>query len=464
MNKGKIVQVLGHVIDVQFPSEEELPKVRDILILNKDNEAKLFLETEIVLGNGIVRCIALGTPEGITRGMEVESTGKPLYVPVGDKLLGRILNLFGEPIDNLGNMEADEYWSIYTQAPPLERITPPNEIFETGIKAIDLLAPFPRGGKIGLFGGAGVGKTVLIMELIHNVAVKHGGISIFAGVGERTREGNDLWLEMQRSGVIKNAVLIFGQMDEPPGVRFRVPHTALTIAEYFRERKSTEVLLFIDNIFRFIQAGSEVSALLGRLPSAVGYQPTLATEVGELEERIVSTTKGAITSVQAVYIPADDPTDPAPATIFSHLDATIMLSREIAEQGIYPAIDPLNSSSRLLNPYYIGERHYKIAREVQRIIEHYNRLRDIIAILGIEELTEEEKEIVARARRIQRFLSQPMFTAEQFTGIPGKYLTIKETLDSFEELLSGKLDNLPEQAFYMVGNIEEVKEKAKRIR
>ena len=464
MNKGKIVQVLGHVIDVQFPSEEELPKVRDILILNKDNEAKLFLETEIVLGNGIVRCIALGTPEGITRGMEVESTGKPLYVPVGDKLLGRILNLFGVPIDNLGNMEADEYWSIYTQAPPLERITPPNEIFETGIKAIDLLAPFPRGGKIGLFGGAGVGKTVLIMELIHNVAVKHGGISIFAGVGERTREGNDLWLEMQRSGVIKNAVLIFGQMDEPPGVRFRVPHTALTIAEYFRERKSTEVLLFIDNIFRFIQAGSEVSALLGRLPSAVGYQPTLATEVGELEERIVSTTKGAITSVQAVYIPADDPTDPAPATIFSHLDATIMLSREIAEQGIYPAIDPLNSSSRLLNPYYIGERHYKIAREVQRIIEHYNRLRDIIAILGIEELTEEEKEIVARARRIQRFLSQPMFTAEQFTGIPGKYLTIKETLDSFEELLSGKLDNLPEQAFYMVGNIEEVKEKAKRIR
>jgi F-type H+-transporting ATPase subunit beta len=464
MNKGKVVQVLGHVIDVQFPPEEELPKVKDILILNKDNETKLFLETEILLGNGTVRCIALGTPEGITRGMEVENTGKPLYVPVGDKLLGRVLNLFGEPIDNLGNIETDEHWSIYTQAPPLERITPPNEIFETGIKAIDLLAPFPRGGKIGLFGGAGVGKTVLITELIHNVAVKHGGISIFAGVGERTREGNDLWLEMQRSGVIKNAVLIFGQMDEPPGVRFRVPHTALTVAEYFRERKSTEVLLFIDNIFRFIQAGSEVSALLGRLPSAVGYQPTLATEVGELEERIVSTTKGAITSVQAVYIPADDPTDPAPATIFSHLDATIMLSREIAEQGIYPAIDPLNSSSRLLNPYYIGERHYKIAREVQRIIEHYNRLRDIIAILGIEELTEEEKEIVARARRIQRFLSQPMFTAEQFTGIPGKYLTIKETLDSFEELLSGKLDNLPEQAFYMVGDIEEVKEKAKRIR
>jgi len=464
MNKGKVVQVLGHVIDVQFPPEEELPKVKDILILNKDNETKLFLETEILLGNGTVRCIALGTPEGITRGMEVENTGKPLYVPVGDKLLGRVLNLFGEPIDNLGNIETEEHWSIYTQAPPLERITPPNEIFETGIKAIDLLAPFPRGGKIGLFGGAGVGKTVLITELIHNVAVKHGGISIFAGVGERTREGNDLWLEMQRSGVIKNAVLIFGQMDEPPGVRFRVPHTALTVAEYFRERKSTEVLLFIDNIFRFIQAGSEVSALLGRLPSAVGYQPTLATEVGELEERIVSTTKGAITSVQAVYIPADDPTDPAPATIFSHLDATIMLSREIAEQGIYPAIDPLNSSSRLLNPYYIGERHYKIAREVQRIIEHYNRLRDIIAILGIEELTEEEKEIVARARRIQRFLSQPMFTAEQFTGIPGKYLTIKETLDSFEELLSGKLDNLPEQAFYMVGDIEEVKEKAKRIR
>ncbi|MGC8971735.1 MAG: F0F1 ATP synthase subunit beta [bacterium] len=464
MSKGIIVQILGHVIDVQFPSETDLPKVKDILVLSKGDKESLFMEVEMILGNGRVRCITLGTVEGLTKGMEVENTGKPLHIPVGDKLLGRILNVFGKSIDNLGEIETGEYWSIYTQPPLLERIIPPTEIFETGIKAIDLLAPYPRGGKIGLFGGAGVGKTVLIMELIHNVAVKHGGISIFAGVGERTREGNDLWLEMQRSGVIRNAVLIFGQMDEPPGVRFRVPHTALTIAEYFREKKSTEVLLFIDNIFRFIQAGSEVSALLGRLPSAVGYQPTLATEVGELEERIVSTTKGAITSVQAVYIPADDPTDPAPATIFSHLDATVMLSREIAEQGIYPAIDPLNSSSRLLNPYYIGERHYKIAREVQRVIEHYNRLKDIIAILGVEELTEEEKEIVARARRIQRFLSQPMFTAEQFTGIPGKYLTIEETLDSFEELLSGNLDNLPEQAFYMVGNIEEVKEKAKRIR
>lgn len=464
MSKGIVVQVLGPVIDVEFPSQETLPKLKDILILEREIGGNLFLETEMILSNNRVRCIALGAPEGISRGMGVINTGKPLHIPVGDKLLGRILNLFGEPIDNLGEIEGEDYWSIYTESPPLERIIPPNEIFETGIKAIDLLSPYPRGGKIGLFGGAGVGKTVLIMELIHNVAVKHGGISIFAGVGERTREGNDLWLEMQRSGVIKNAVLIFGQMDEPPGVRFRLPHTALTIAEYFRERKSTEVLLFIDNIFRFIQAGSEVSALLGRLPSAVGYQPTLATEVGELEERIVSTTKGAITSVQAVYIPADDPTDPAPATVFSHLDATIMLSREIAEQGIYPAIDPLNSSSRLLNPYYIGERHYKIAREVQRIIEHYYRLKDIIAILGIEELSEEEKEIVARARRIQRFLSQPMFTAEQFTGIPGKYLSIEETLDSFEELLSGNLDGLPEQAFYMVGNIEEVKEKAKRIR
>lgn len=464
MSKGVVVQVLGPVIDVEFPSQEILPRVRDILILEREVGKDIFLEVEIILNNNRVRCIALGPPEGISRGTVVINTGKPLHIPVGDKLLGRILNLFGEPIDNLGEIEGEDYWSIYTESPPLERIIPPNEIFETGIKAIDLLAPYPRGGKIGLFGGAGVGKTVLIMELIHNVAVRHGGISIFAGVGERTREGNDLWLEMQRSGVIKNAVLVFGQMDEPPGVRFRVPHTALTIAEYFRERKSTEVLLFIDNIFRFIQAGSEVSALLGRLPSAVGYQPTLATEVGELEERIVSTTKGAITSVQAVYIPADDPTDPAPATVFSHLDATIMLSREIAEQGIYPAIDPLNSSSRLLNPYYIGERHYKIAREVQRIIEHYYRLKDIIAILGVEELSEEEKEIVARARRIQRFLSQPMFTAEQFTGIPGKYLSIEETLDSFEELLSGNLDGLPEQAFYMVGNIEEVKEKAKRIR
>lgn len=464
MNRGVVAQVLGPVIDVEFPPQEVLPRVKDILILEREVGGNLLLETEIILSNTRVRCIALGPPEGISRGMNVINTGKPLHIPVGDKLLGRILNLFGEPIDNLGEIEGEEYWSIYTESPPLERIIPPNEIFETGIKAIDLLAPYPRGGKIGLFGGAGVGKTVLIMELIHNVAVKHGGISIFAGVGERTREGNDLWLEMQRSGVIKNAVLVFGQMDEPPGVRFRVPHTALTIAEYFRERKSTEVLLFIDNIFRFIQAGSEVSALLGRLPSAVGYQPTLATEVGELEERIVSTTKGAITSVQAVYIPADDPTDPAPATVFSHLDATVMLSREIAEQGIYPAIDPLNSSSRLLNPYYIGERHYKIAREVQRIIEHYYRLKDIIAILGVEELSEEEKEIVARARRIQRFLSQPMFTAEQFTGIHGKYLSIEETLDGFEELLSGNLDSLPEQAFYMVGNIEEAKEKAKKLR
>jgi len=462
MSKGYVLQVFGPVIDVQFQSIEDVPKVKDILILDKGTGEKLSLETSIIMNNTIARCIALGPPEGIAKGMEVTNTKKSLHVPVGDKLLGRILNLFGEPIDSLGPIESEESWSIYTDAPPLERITPPNEIFETGIKAIDLLAPYPRGGKIGLFGGAGVGKTVLIMELIHNVAVKHGGISIFAGVGERTREGNDLWLEMQRSGVIKNAVLIFGQMDEPPGVRFRLPNTALTIAEYFREKKSTDVLLFIDNIFRFIQAGSEVSALLGRLPSAVGYQPTLSTEVGELEERIVSTTKGAITSVQAVYIPADDPTDPAPATVFSHLDATIMLSREIAEMGIYPAIDPLNSSSRLLNPYYVGERHYRIAREVQRIIEHYYRLRDIIAILGIEELSEEKKEIVARARRIQRFLSQPMFTAEQFTGISGKYLTIEETLDSFEELLTGNLDTIPEQAFFMMGNIDEVKEKAKK--
>lgn len=464
MSKGYVVQVFGAVIDVQFQSIEDIPKVKDILILEKGTGEKLLLETSVIMENNIARCIALGPPEGISRGMEVINTKNPLHVPVGDRLLGRILNLFGEPIDNLGPIESEDTWSIYTEAPSLERITPPNEIFETGIKAIDLLAPYPRGGKIGLFGGAGVGKTVLIMELIHNVAVKHGGISIFAGVGERTREGNDLWLEMQRSGVIKNAVLIFGQMDEPPGVRFRIPNTALTIAEYFREKRSADVLLFIDNIFRFIQAGSEVSALLGRLPSAVGYQPTLATEVGELEERIVSTTKGAITSVQAVYIPADDPTDPAPATVFSHLDATIMLSREIAEMGIYPAIDPLNSTSRLLNPYYIGERHYKIAREVQRIIEHYYKLKDIIAILGIEELSEEEKEIVARARRIQRFLSQPMFTAEQFTGIPGKYLTLEETLESFEELLSGKLDDIPEQAFFMAGNIEEVKERAKKLR
>jgi F-type H+-transporting ATPase subunit beta len=463
MNIGRVIQVLGSVIDIEFPIGVT-PKVKDLLILNKKDSKPLFIEVEILLGQGKVRGIALGPSEGIYRGMEVINTGEPLKIPVGDKLLGRILNIFGEPIDSLGDIETDEKWSIYTEPPPLERLIPPNEVFETGIKAIDLLAPYPRGGKIGLFGGAGVGKTVLIMELIHNVAVKHGGTSIFAGVGERTREGNDLWLEMQRSGVIKNAVLIFGQMDEPPGVRFRIPHTALTIAEYFRERKSSEVLLFIDNIFRFIQAGSEVSALLGRLPSAVGYQPTLATEVGELEERIVSTTKGSITSVQAIYVPADDPTDPAPATTFAHLDATIMLSREIAETGIYPAIDPLNSSSRLLNPYYVGERHCRIAREVQKIIEHYNRLKDIIAILGVEELSDEERGIVARARRIQRFLSQPMFVAEPFTGIPGEYLTLEETVESFEELISGDLDDLPEQAFYMVGNIEEAKEKAKRLK
>jgi F-type H+-transporting ATPase subunit beta len=463
MNIGRVVQVLGSVIDVEFPVGVT-PKVKDMLVLNRKDGPPLFIETEILLGGGKVRGIALGPSEGISRGMEVVNTNEPLKIPVGDKLLGRILNIFGEPIDSLGEIEAEERWSIYTEPPSFERIIPPNEVFETGIKAIDLIAPYPRGGKIGLFGGAGVGKTVLIMELIHNVAVKHGGISVFAGVGERTREGNDLWLEMQRSGVIKNAVLIFGQMDEPPGVRFRVPHTALTVAEYFRERKSSEVLLFIDNIFRFIQAGSEVSALLGRLPSAVGYQPTLATEVGELEERIVSTTKGSITSVQAVYVPADDPTDPAPATTFAHLDATIMLSREIAEMGIYPAIDPLNSSSHLLNPYYIGERHYRVAREVQRVIEHYNRLKDIIAILGVEELSDEERGIVARARRIQRFLSQPMFVAEPFTGIPGRYLPLEETIESFEELVSGNLDNLPEQAFYMVGNIEEAKEKARRLR
>jgi len=463
MNIGRVVQVLGSVIDVEFPIGVT-PKIKNMLILNKKDGEPLFIEVEILLGKGKVRGIALGPSEGIYRGMEVTNTGEPLKIPVGDKLLGRILNIFGEPIDSLEEIETEEKWSIYTEPPPFERLIPPNEVFETGIKAIDLIAPYPRGGKIGLFGGAGVGKTVLIMELIHNVAVKHGGISVFAGVGERTREGNDLWLEMQRSGVIKNAVLIFGQMDEPPGVRFRIPHTALTIAEYFRERKSSEVLLFIDNIFRFIQAGSEVSALLGRLPSAVGYQPTLATEVGELEERIVSTTKGSITSVQAVYVPADDPTDPAPATTFAHLDATIMLSREIAEMGIYPAIDPLNSSSRLLNPYYVGERHYKIAREVQRIIEHYNRLKDIIAILGVEELSDEERSIVARARRIQRFLSQPMFVAEPFTGIAGRYLHLEETIESFEELVSGNLDDLPEQVFYMVGNIEEAKEKARRLK
>ncbi len=397
------------------------------------------------------------------RGMEVLNLEKPICSPVGKEVLGRILNVVGEPVDEAGPIYASEYWPIHRKAPEYRDINPKMEIFETGIKVIDLLAPFPKGGKIGLFGGAGVGKTVLIMELIRNVAIKHGGVSVFAGVGERTREGNDLWLEMKRSGVLNKTALIFGQMTEPPGARARVALTALTVAEYFRDMEQQDVLLFIDNIFRFTQAGSEVSALLGRMPSTVGYQPTLSTEMGELQERIVSTTQGSITSVQAVYVPADDLTDPAPANTFTHLDATIVLSRKIVEMGIYPAVDPLDSTSRLLDPRYITETHYKIAREVQQVLQRYKDLEDIIAILGMEELSDEDKQIVNRARRIQRFFSQPNFVAEEFTGMQGKYVGVEETIESFAELLSGKYDNYPESAFLYCGSIQDVQEKAKQM-
>ena len=464
--KGKIVQVIGPVVDVKFPPGE-LPEILTALKVTNpaisDEPGNLVLEVAQHIGDSVVRCIAMDTTDGLVRGMEVENTGRPIEVPVGEETLGRILNVVGRPVDEKGPVKAKKYYPIHRPAPSLLEQKVEVEMFETGIKVIDLLEPYPKGGKVGLFGGAGVGKTVIIMELIHNIATHHGGVSVFGGVGERTREGNDLWLEMTESGVINKTALVYGQMNEPPGARARVGLTALTIAEYFRDEEGQDVLLFIDNIFRFTQAGSEVSALLGRIPSAVGYQPTLAYDLGELEERITSTTKGSITSVQAVYVPADDLTDPAPATTFTHLDATTVLSRQIAELGIYPAVDPLDSTSRILDPQVVGEEHYQVARAVQQILQEYKDLQDVIAILGMEELTEEQKVTVARARRIQRFLSQPFFVAEQFTGRPGKYVKLEDTIRGFKEILEGKWDHLPEQAFHMVGTIEEAVEKGERL-
>jgi len=464
---GKVVQVIGPVIDVEF-DPEELPEIYSALVLDQPGDdgaaVRLVAEVEQHIGRNQVRAVAMSTTDGVVRGMPVTNTGRPIAVPVGEAALGRILNVIGEPVDDGATIPATaERWPIHRPAPALIELEPKTEVFETGIKVIDLIAPFVKGGKIGLFGGAGVGKTVIIMELIHNVAMGHGGRSVFCGVGERTREGNDLYLEMKESGVLNSAALIYGQMNEPPGARLRVGLTGLTVAEYFRDVEGQDVLVFIDNIFRFTQAGSEVSALLGRMPSAVGYQPTLATEMGELQERITSTRKGSITSVQAIYVPADDITDPAPAAAFSHLDATVVLSRQIFELGIYPAMDPLASSSRILDAQYLGERHYRVATEVQRILQRYKELQDIIAILGMDELSEEDKLLVARARRVQRFLSQPFFVATQFTGIEGKYVKLEDTIASFERVVNGEFDHLPEQAFYMVGGIDEVAEKAAKM-
>ncbi|MBN2644523.1 MAG: F0F1 ATP synthase subunit beta [Desulfuromonadaceae bacterium] len=466
MNKGKIVQVIGPVVDVQFEAGK-LPEIYHALKITNPalgaGEWNLVCEVAQHLGENTVRTIAMDSTEGLVRGQDVLSTGKQIVMPVGRKTLGRILNVIGEPVDEAGPVNSDLEWEIHRPAPAFVNQSTKVESFETGIKVIDLLAPYARGGKIGLFGGAGVGKTVLIMELINNIAQQHGGFSVFAGVGERTREGNDLWEEMKESGVLDKAALIYGQMNEPPGARARVALSALTVAEYFRDEEGQDVLLFVDNIFRFTQAGSEVSALLGRIPSAVGYQPTLSTEMGELQERITTTDKGSITSVQAIYVPADDLTDPAPATAFAHLDATTVLSRQIAELGIYPAVDPLDSSSRILDPQVVGEGHYQLAREVQYILQRYKDLQDIIAILGMDELSEEDKLVVARARKIQRFLSQPFHVAEVFTGSPGKYVELKDTIKGFREIVDGKHDSVPEQAFYLVGTIEEALEKAKSM-
>jgi len=469
MSKGTVVQVIGSVVDIEFPPGK-LPRLLNCIrirrppdIVQPGESEYLYLEVETELGNNRVRCLAMGVTEGLSRGMGAEDTGGPVMLPVGREVLGRVLDVMGNPIDNLGELNPSKRYPMHRSPPSLEDQVPISERFETGIKVIDLLEPYAKGGKTGLFGGAGVGKTVIIQELIHNIATQHGGFSVFAGVGERTREGNDLWLEMNRSGVVKNTALVFGQMDEPPGVRFRVGLTGITMAEYFRDEEGQDVLLFIDNIFRFVLAGSEVSALLGRMPSAVGYQPTLSTEMGELEERITSTREGSITAVQAVYVPADDITDPAVATTFTHLDATTVLSRQIVEQGIYPAVDPLASTSRILEPRFVGDEHYETAREVQEILQRYKDLQDIIAILGIEELSDEDKVIVNRARRIQKFLSQPFFVAEEFTGRPGRYVPLNETIKGFRELISGNLDHLPEQAFYMAGNLDEVLEHAKKM-
>ena len=458
-NKGKIIQVMGPVVDVKF-EDENLPAIRDALEVN-NGDKKCVMEVAQHIGNDTVRCIMLASSEGLCRDMEVTATGSGIKTPVGEKTLGRLFNVLGEAIDGKEQPDAKEKWEIHREPPTFEEQNPAEEILETGIKVIDLLAPYAKGGKIGLFGGAGVGKTVLIMELIHNVATAHGGLSVFTGVGERTREGNDLYNEMKESGVIDKTALVYGQMNEPPGARMRVGLSGLTMAEYFRDEKNQDVLLFIDNIFRFTQAGSEVSALLGRMPSAVGYQPTLATEMGNLQERITSTRKGSITSVQAVYVPADDLTDPAPATTFSHLDATTVLSREISSQGIYPAVDPLDSTSRILSPEIVGTEHYEIARSVQRVLQRYKELQDIIAIMGMDELSEEDKRTVSRARKVQRFLSQSFSVAEQFTGMPGKYVPLKETLRGFRMILNGECDDIPESYFLFVGTIDEVFEKAK---
>ena len=464
-NIGKVIQVIGSTLDAEFP-EGKLPEIYNALIINTEvmgEKVRLVTEVQQHLGGNKIRAVALATTDGIKRGDKIVDTGAPISVPVGPETLGRIFNLLGEPVDKKGPVTAKETRPIHQEAPKFENLEPKTEQFETGIKVIDLLAPYIKGGKTGLFGGAGVGKTVIIMELINNVAQQHGGYSVFAGVGERTREGNDLWLEMTESGVINKACLCYGQMNEPPGARLRVALSALTMCEYFRDMSGSDVLLFIDNIFRFSQAGSEVSALLGRMPSAVGYQPTLASEMGKLQERITSTKTGSITSVQAIYVPADDLTDPAPATAFIHLDAQTVLSRQIAEKGIYPAVDPLESSSRLLSPDLVGVEHYNVAMDVKRILQRYKDLQDIIAILGMDELAEDDKLLVQRARKIERFLSQPFFVAEQFTGMAGKYVKLEETVKSFKAVIAGEYDDLPEQAFYMVGTIEEAVEKAKKL-
>lgn len=469
-NQGKIIKVVGPVVDVEFAADQ-LPEINYALHVSDEGqeielESKIDVTLEVAehLGGNIVRTVAMSSTDGLVRGLTVENTGSPITVPVGDATLGRLFNVTGQPIDEAGPVAAEERWSIHREAPSFAEQSPEKEILETGIKVIDLLCPYVKGGKIGLFGGAGVGKTVLIQELIRNIAYEHGGYSVFAGVGERTREGKDLLVEMKERGVIDKTSLVFGQMNEPPGARMRIALTGLTIAEYFRDVQHQDVLLFIDNIFRFTQAGSEVSALLGRMPSAVGYQPTLATEMGQMQERITSTDKGSITSVQAVYVPADDLTDPAPATTFAHLDATTVLDRGISEKGIYPAVDPLGSTSRILDPLVVGEEHYNIARGVQEVLQRYKDLQDIISILGMDELSDEEKLIVARARKIERFLSQCFFVAEQFTGNPGQYIPLKETLRGFKEILEGKHDDLPEQAFLMVGTIDDAVAKAEAMK
>jgi F-type H+-transporting ATPase subunit beta len=466
MNIGKIVQVIGPVVDVSF-EEGKLPSILNAISITNpainDQEDNLIIEVALHLGDNVVRCIAMDITDGLVRGMKAKDTGDPIMVPVGKECLGRIVNVVGRPVDGLGPINAQTKMPIHRESPSFLEQDTSVHVLETGVKVIDLLVPFPRGGKMGMFGGAGVGKTVVMMEMIHNIAMHHGGISVFAGVGERTREGNDLYREMLESGVIKQAALIYGQMTEPPGARARVALTGLAAAEYFRDVEGQDVLFFVDNIFRFTQAGSEVSALLGRMPSAVGYQPTLATDLGELQERITSTNKGSITAVQCVYVPADDLTDPAPATTFAHLDGTVVLSRPIAELGIYPAVDPLDSTSRILDPNVLGQEHYAVARQVQVTLQKYKDLQDIIAILGMDELSEEDKLTVSRARKIQRFLSQPFFVAAQFTGTDGKFVSVPDTIRGFKEILEGKHDDLPEQAFYMVGGIEEAVEKAKKI-